>query len=262
MEGQGAILIDSTGGVLYKSRGRFNPLEVKVNLYHTITGKQRSGYLALYIGIWTLPGLMAAGQAYSEAWFESRPIAWRQAVIWYMPTWYLWALLAPLILLLGRKFRVERRNPLIGMLVHIPASLVVALLHLGLTTFYKSLVKPAPYPLVRNFYSLSAGYLHFEALIYWAILGIGYAFEFYRKYHEGELAAARLERQLAQAQLQSLKMQIHPHFLFNTLNAISVLVRKRDTQTALSVISRLGDLLRYSGLRGSSPGLLVEAGQR
>jgi Histidine kinase-, DNA gyrase B-, and HSP90-like ATPase/Histidine kinase len=74
MEGQGAILIDSTGGVLYKSRGRFNPLEVKVNLYHTITGKQRSGYLALYIGIWTLPGLMAAGQAYSEAWFESRPI--------------------------------------------------------------------------------------------------------------------------------------------------------------------------------------------
>jgi len=55
------------------------------------SGKQRLGYLALYIGIWTLPGLMAAGQVYSEAWFECKPIAWSQAVIWQMPTWYLWA---------------------------------------------------------------------------------------------------------------------------------------------------------------------------
>jgi len=189
---------------------------------------------------------MAAGQAYSEAWLECKPITWREAVVWHMPTWYIWALLAPLILLLGRKFRIDRHNLPVGLLVHIPASLVVALLHLACTTYYKSLVKPAPYPLVSNFYSLSASYLHFEALIYWAILGIGYAFEFYRKYHERELAAAHLESQLTQAQLQALKMQLHPHFLFNTLNAISVLVRKQDTRMALSVISRLSDLLRYA----------------
>jgi two-component system, LytTR family, sensor kinase len=216
------------------------------SLNATRTGKRRWVYLALYIGIWSLPGLMSAGQVYSEAWIECKPIAWWQALVWQVPIWYFWALLAPLILWLGRRFPLERQNLLARLLVHIPASVLIALLYLACTTFYKSLVKPAPLPLVRTFYTLAVSYLHFEVLVYWAILGIGYAFVFYRRYHERELATLRLERQLTQAQLQALKMQLHPHFLFNTLNALAVLVRKQDTRMALSVISRLSELLRYA----------------
>lgn len=215
-------------------------------LLPTTSSKKRWSYVALYLGIWTLPGLLSAAQIYSEALIECREISWYQAVIWQMPIWYVWALLTPLILFLGRKFPLERRNLTVGLLVHIPASLFAALLNLACLTYYKSLVKPAPFPLVKNFYSLTASYLHFEALIYWMVLGIGYAVEFYRRYHERELTAVQLERELTQAQLQALKMQLHPHFLFNTLNALSVLVRKQDTRLALSMISRLSDLLRYT----------------
>jgi sensor histidine kinase YesM len=80
---------------------------------------------------------------------------------------------------------------------------------------------------------------------YWAILGVIYAFNYYRKYREHELKASHLETQLAQAQLQALKMQLHPHFLFNTLHAISSLMRK-DVEAADSMITRLSDLLRLT----------------
>jgi sensor histidine kinase YesM len=82
-------------------------------------------------------------------------------------------------------------------------------------------------------------------LMYAAIVGILYAFDYYRKYREHEVKASQLEARLAQAQLQALKMQLHPHFLFNTLHAISTLVHK-DPEAADRMIARLSDLLRLS----------------
>jgi sensor histidine kinase YesM len=88
-------------------------------------------------------------------------------------------------------------------------------------------------------------YFHINLLTYWAILGIGYGREYYRKFREREVRAAQLRTQLTQAQLQSLKMQLHPHFLFNTFNTISSLMHK-NVDDADRVLALLGDLLRYS----------------
>ncbi|MCA1557757.1 MAG: histidine kinase, partial [Acidobacteria bacterium] len=82
-------------------------------------------------------------------------------------------------------------------------------------------------------------------LIYWVILGIDHALRYYTKYRERELQASQLEARLAQAQLQVLKMQLHPHFLFNTLHAISTLMH-RDVEAADRMIARLSDLLRLA----------------
>jgi LytS/YehU family sensor histidine kinase len=79
--------------------------------------------------------------------------------------------------------------------------------------------------------------------IYWAILGLILSTQYYRQFRDRELKATRLEGKLAQAQLQVLKMQLHPHFLFNTLNAISALLHK-DAESADVMIARLGELLR------------------
>jgi LytS/YehU family sensor histidine kinase len=68
---------------------------------------------------------------------------------------------------------------------------------------------------------------------------------YYSRYREGEVRTAQLSAQLAQAQLQALRMQLHPHFLFNTLNAISTLVHK-DPEIADRMIARLSDLLRLT----------------
>jgi sensor histidine kinase YesM len=93
--------------------------------------------------------------------------------------------------------------------------------------------------------------LHQNIITYWFILGIQYAFQYYRKYQEREKDALRLElrtselqAQLVQAQLSALKMQLQPHFLFNTLNAIVVLVRQQRGREAEETLALLGDLLR------------------
>ena len=71
------------------------------------------------------------------------------------------------------------------------------------------------------------------------------AFSYYRRYQEGELRASQLEALLSQSQLQALKMQLHPHFLFNTLHSISSLMH-RDIEAADKMIARLGDFLRLT----------------
>ena len=85
--------------------------------------------------------------------------------------------------------------------------------------------------------------VHVSFLTYWAIVGITYTFEHYQRYRERELQAAHLETALARAEVQSLQMQIQPHFLFNTLNAIAALMRE-DVEAADVMIARLSDLLR------------------
>jgi LytS/YehU family sensor histidine kinase len=87
--------------------------------------------------------------------------------------------------------------------------------------------------------------LHSDFLTYWLLVGLSHALDYYRKYQERELKATQLEARLAQAQLQALKMQLQPHFLFNTLHAISALVHK-DVEAADRMITRLSEFLRIT----------------
>src|SRR6185503_2079269 len=82
-------------------------------------------------------------------------------------------------------------------------------------------------------------------LIYWVMLGVSHAFSYYNSFRKGELKASELRTQLVQSQLEALKMQVHPHFLFNTLHSISALLSK-DTEGARKMITRLGDFLRLT----------------
>ncbi|HLM60535.1 MAG TPA: histidine kinase [Pyrinomonadaceae bacterium] len=93
---------------------------------------------------------------------------------------------------------------------------------------------------------------HANILLYWTIVGLWHAYDYYRRFRERERRAAQLEieaavleKQLAQSQLDALKMQLHPHFLFNTLNSISVLMRD-DAQAANRMLLRLSELLRIA----------------
>src|SRR5262249_14501171 len=85
--------------------------------------------------------------------------------------------------------------------------------------------------------------LNNNIFFYWAILAVAHVLNYYRQLRQRELLSSQLEAKLAQTQLQVLKMQLHPHFLFNTLNAISALIHS-DVELADRMIARLGDLLR------------------
>jgi LytS/YehU family sensor histidine kinase len=81
-------------------------------------------------------------------------------------------------------------------------------------------------------------------LIYFAILGSIHAFDYYQRFRDRELQAARLREQLAQSQLQVLRAQLQPHFLFNTLNSIVGLIRNNENKAAVHMTTQLSDLLR------------------
>jgi two-component system LytT family sensor kinase len=87
---------------------------------------------------------------------------------------------------------------------------------------------------------------HQDLLIYGAIIGVSYAVSYYFRFREREFRASQLENQLVQAQLQTLKMQLQPHFLFNTLNGIAGLVRDSRNKAAVDMLAGLSDLLRYT----------------
>jgi LytS/YehU family sensor histidine kinase len=84
-----------------------------------------------------------------------------------------------------------------------------------------------------------------ESMAFWAVIGVVHALEFNRRYREREVAAADLRARLSQAQLDALRSQIHPHFLFNTLHSISTLMH-RDVEAADTMLTRLSDLLRLT----------------
>ena len=82
-------------------------------------------------------------------------------------------------------------------------------------------------------------------MVYWALVGLQHAVDYYRQARAREVRSARLETRLMESQLQALQQQLHPHFLFNTLHAISTLVH-RDPEKADLMIERLSDLLRIT----------------
>jgi LytS/YehU family sensor histidine kinase len=97
----------------------------------------------------------------------------------------------------------------------------------------------------ERFSAVLAGNAISELMIFWAVIGVLHAVEFYRRYREREALTLELRAQLSQSQLDVLRAQLHPHFLFNVLNAATVLVH-RDPDAADAMLTRLGELLRHA----------------
>ena len=191
--------------------------------------------------VWTLVGFFFASQLYVVAARSGseRPIPFSRALVWQMGACYLFALLTPLVLWLSRRFRIERANWRRAVLVHAAAGTLIAVAwavgHILLDTWFsRDFSKLTLDRLLR----LSFFMLDKELLVYWVIVLINHAATYYQRYREGELRAS-------QAQLQALKMQLHPHFLFNALHSISALVHT-DAEAADRMIARLGDFLRLT----------------
>jgi LytS/YehU family sensor histidine kinase len=88
-------------------------------------------------------------------------------------------------------------------------------------------------------------HLDFQVVLYWAVLGAAYMVEFVRRYRERDRAAVELEQKLARTQLDALRMQLNPHFLFNALNSVTELMED-DVREAQRTLTRVSDLLRLS----------------
>ena len=208
----------------------------------------------LYFLIWTIIGIFFFSQALSQKFFSRDPTPWWHYLISWLVGVYLWALLMPGILWLGRRFPIERRNWARRVALHLLLGVVVSLVQLILESAILSHLGVFP-GLMNTFVTTFAFLLiigfHTGIMTYWEVLGVQYGIGYYQNYQERkqealrlELRASELQSQLVQAQLGVLKMQLQPHFLFNTLNAIMVLVRQQKSKEAEQTLAHLSDLLR------------------
>jgi two-component system LytT family sensor kinase len=162
--------------------------------------------------------------------------------------WVGWMLFAPAVFWFGRRFPIDRIGWRRAVAVHVPAAVLLTILHLMVVGTYRFAlqwsrgVDPHWLSVVTDTILRS---VDFELPVYWVLIGLQHATGYYRQARAREVRAARLETRLMEAQLQALQQQLHPHFLFNTLHAISTLVH-RDPDKAESMIERLSDLLRIT----------------
>ena len=201
----------------------------------------------LVIAAWTVFAIFLSSQMYLAYSRGTTPIRYQRIFLIELIYAYVWASLTPFILWLARRFRIDRDRWLRALLIHLAASLLIGvatrMLHdLMLFVFLAesgrsfSVVK-----LLMNVYFMT----DYGAMLYWLILLVSYAFDYQRRVRESEVRATRLKAQLVQSQLDALKMQLQPHFLFNTLHSISALVHK-NANAADRMIARLGDFLRQT----------------
>ena len=216
-------------------------------------------WLPILIG-WTLVGLTFTLNYYFFAGhyvaiFKQQP-SLKEMLIWELPYWFLWAALSPVIFSITRRFRIERGSYLSSTAIHIFACLLLSIIHRAVYLIVCWLLHVAVYRQFTSipqlyqsdiFFNLPVGFMS-----YGTILLVSHVVDYYHRYREEELKISRLKAELAEAQLriteaqlQALKMQLHPHFLFNTLNSISALLDE-DVEAADEMLARLGDFLRMT----------------
>lgn len=173
---------------------------------------------------------------------------------WQFLAWQPWALVTPLLV------RLVRSQPLLpltwrGSLVHYVAALTLSTLHvafyIALQIHMRAYDAMTPTEFLPSFLG-SLQRLHSDVIVYLAIVCVVQALDFYGRYRAREVQTAKLESSLAQARLEALQLQLHPHFLFNTLHAIGGLVRQERGKDALEMLSGLSELLRSSLAEQSS----------
>ena len=207
---------------------------------------------AVIVAVWAMLGVIYAGPIYFEVRAEGMDHAAWRIFSWGILTWLAWAPLTPAIVWLARKYSLVEEHWKRNLLIHLPAFLLISALHTAAATAITLSIKPfdnmgsSPFSFWPRFLSRLQGSFGSDLLVYGAVIGTCYALDYYRKYREREFLASRLEAQLAQAQLDSLRMQLHPHFLFNTLNNIAGLVRDNKNSAAVNMLVGLSDLLRHT----------------
>ena len=204
------------------------------------------------IAVWAILGIIYAGTIYFETEAENMGHSPWRMLSWGILMWLVWAPLTPAIVWLARKFSLIDEAWKRNVFIHLPAFLLISTFHSAAATAITLSINPfdsmgdSPSKFWPSFLGRAQGSFRSDVLVYGAIVGVFYALDYYAKYRERELVTSRLEAQLAQAQLDSLRMQLHPHFLFNTLNGIVGLVRDNKNQAAVSMLVGLGDLLRHT----------------
>jgi signal transduction histidine kinase len=211
----------------------------------TTPGAPRTPLWAFVSAAWLGPAILAAFEAYMQSRLGNWPPATWRSLVWEGGDWLIYALLTPIVFVIARRFPLEREHAARRVPLHFLASIVLCAAWAGAGTVLRWALFPAEaQPTVQGVVSWFFTSLPFGVAVYFAVLGVEHAAYFFLEARARETQAARLSALLAAGRRGALRMQLQPHFLLNSLNAITVIVRDRDTTTATRMLEQLGEMLR------------------
>lgn len=185
----------------------------------------------LWLGVWTMVALCFGHQSFIHLRKAGIDPGWWKVIHWSLEDWYVWGLFSMGIFEVARRFPLRRSRWPAFFALH------------GVLGFLVSPVYQAVRSTVCGMDAIAWRQPLPDVLVYWLLLTVWHANHWRRESHEEAMRAAELERQMVEAQLLALRMQLNPHFLFNTLNAIASLLR-HDLDAAERMLVRLSELLR------------------
>jgi len=204
--------------------------------------------IAVYL-IWVVAALFTSTQLYLKTLDANGSDTWGKLFFIQFLVWNIWGVLSPLIFWLGKHFRIDRQTYYRGLFVHIICAVIIVLFYLAL------------YSLIWNYLGMGSfgwdafavyfkvfflNLFHWHFFIYMAIIGLAHAMQYYRELQEREHESIALEKQLVVSELNTLKAQLSPHFLFNTINNVVSTIEQGKKETASGMLIRLGEFLRIS----------------
>lgn len=202
-------------------------------------------------GAATLLGIFSALQSYRLSTLTIKPpmdVDFGRLLILNLAYWYVPASLTAVIFRLAHRFSIDGPRRIRALGAHAIAAGVFSVVHAACMQGVRMALWPRVKPAQGWLVYLQRAYLDnldWTLMVYSTVVGLSYALAYYRESQERALRAAQLETRLVEAQLRTLQAELHPHFLFNTLHAISTLVHT-NPDAADRTISRLSDLLRIT----------------
>lgn len=185
---------------------------------------------------------MAVSQTALFLAYRGQAIPWTPLLVRGFADWYTCAIFTAPFIWLARRYPLATGSWRANLPIHLGASVLAVILKYAIYLPILRLIDPNP---ARNYPYMLAGNALTELIIFWAMIGVIHAVEFYRRYRDREALALQLSGRLTRAQLDALRAQLRPHFLFNTLNAVATLIHK-DANAADAMVGRLAALLRAS----------------
>jgi two-component system, LytTR family, sensor kinase len=215
------------------------------------------------VAVWTGIGLINASQTIFPMRALGMHHAWGRLFVTLIVVWLPWALATPWVVRLGRRYPPTRSLTPLGWVIHFAAMTAIGLLYAAWSATLEIVLNPwaqtpPPGPFTPMWLSTFFYGQLTSVVLYGAILTIDYVSESRQRIARQQMEAARLSEQLHKAQLEALRRQIEPHFMFNSLNAIAGLVRDNRNAAAVEMIVVLSDFLRAAAVDFSRPQVPLE----
>jgi two-component system LytT family sensor kinase len=203
--------------------------------------------------VWAVPATVAVLQSVAPGIYSTRGIGARDWILAaaQFARYMLWAPVTPLIFAAVRRFPFQRPGLARSIAIHACIALLCIAIMEALSTQLQSQLisaattRPRATPGRVVLFQTFGSWLVIGLVTYAAVAAVASALDYHRRLRDEAVRVAQLQRDLSDAQVQAIKMLVQPHFLFNTLHAVNVLIEK-EPAAATRMVTRLGDLLRHT----------------